>query len=311
MFDGLHNLLVESSLAGSARSSAADTFLKSALDEIEPGLVVFSEDFRAEFINRAFYRMWALPSSSDGTTYSLTDIIEHGRRTGLYLTEPAALEDYVQQRKGRLRLTDGRVLRFECKRLSGGRRMMTFTDISDFVHTADQLRDLATTDDLTSVPNRRQFLQALEKEFARAQLDNRSLSVLMIDADNFRAVNERHGHAGGDEVLRALAMRIRAVIRQTDLIGRLGGEEFAVALKDTAMPAALEIADRLCREVEATPFDVTGGRITVTVSVGVATRLPKDDNAAELLRSADTALYAAKADGRNRVVLRSKEVEVG
>lgn len=302
MFDGLYDFLVETPHAGSARASAADAFLKSALDEIDSGVVVFGADFNAEFINRAFYRMWALPSLSGRDSYSLADIIEHGRRTGLYLTEPASLEEYVQQRKGRLRLTDGRILRFECKRLSGGRRMMTFTDISDFIHTADQLRDLATTDHLTNVPNRRQFLQALEREFAFAQHNDRSLSVLMIDADNFRAINERHGHAGGDEVLRALAMRTRAVIRQTDLIGRLGGEEFAVALKDTAMPAALEIADRLRRDVAAAPFDVTGGRINVTISVGVATRRPRDDNAAELLRLADAALYSAKADGRNCVV---------
>ena len=301
MFDGLNDLAVGSPVVGLA-STSADSFLKSALDEVEAGLIVVGQDFEVKFINRAFHRMWALPPLSDGDNYALSDIVENGRRTGLYFTDPASLEDYVRQRKGQLRLADGRVLRFECKPLSGGRRMMTFTDISDLVHTADQLRDLATIDDLTHVSNRRQFLQALEREFALSHLDNRNLSVLMIDADNFRAINERHGHAGGDEVLRALAMRMRAAIRRTDLIGRLGGEEFAAVLKDTDMPAALETADRLRFEVAAAPFNVTGARIKVTVSVGVATRRPQDNNAGDLLRLADDALYSAKSGGRNRVV---------
>ena len=158
MLDRLHDLAVGSPVVGLA-STSADSFLKSALDEVEAGLIVVGQDFEVEFINRAFYRMWALPSLSDGDSYVLADIVEHGRRTGLYLTDPASLEDYVRLRRGQLRLADGRVLRFECKPLPGGRRMMTFTDISDLVHTADQLRDFATIDDLTRVSNRRQFLQ--------------------------------------------------------------------------------------------------------------------------------------------------------
>jgi diguanylate cyclase (GGDEF)-like protein len=301
MFDGILDGRVGSTFAGFERAAAADSLLKSALDEVGAGVVVFGDDFDVEFINRAFYRMWSLPPLSDGATCSLADIVEHGRRTGLYLADPAPCEDYARQRKGRLRLTDGRVLRFECKGLAGGRRMMTFTDVTHFVHAADQLRDLATTDDLTGLPNRRQFIQALEKEFALAHFDNRNLSVLMIDADNFKAINDRHGHAAGDEVLRALATRMRTVIRRIDWIGRLGGEEFAVAFKDTAMPAAFETGDRLCREIAGLPFRVGDGEIGVTVSAGVATRRPQDDNAAELLRRADDALYVAKMDGRNRV----------
>jgi diguanylate cyclase (GGDEF)-like protein len=300
MFGGLQDLTVGLPVLGLA-STSADSFLKSALDEVEAGLIVVGQDFEVEFINRSFHRMWALPSLSDGDSYVLADIVEHGRRTGLYLTDPASLEAYVQQRRGRLRLADGRVLRFECKPLPGGRRMMTFTDISDLVHTADQLRDLATIDDLTHVSNRRQFLQVFEREFSLSLLHNRNLSVLMIDADNFRAINERHGHAGGDKVLRALAGRMRAVVRHADLVGRLGGEEFAVALRDTALPAALETAERLRSEIAAFPFPTMRGQANVTVSVGVATRRPQHDNAAELLRLADEALYSAKARGRNGV----------
>jgi diguanylate cyclase (GGDEF)-like protein len=274
----------------------------SVLDEIESGLVVLDKDFQAQFINRAFYQMWGLPKLSDGSTYNFADIVEHGRRTGLYITAPGSVQDYVRQRKGRLRLTDGRILKFACKALPDGGRLMSFDDISAFVRAAEQLRELAGVDELTKLPNRRQFLKSLETEFARVQRYDRPLSVLMIDADDFKLINDRHGHFAGDEVLQALAVRLRVIVRQIDLLGRLGGEEFAVALMETDMPAALETAERLRREIAAEPFQVAAGEIEVTVSVGVATRRGKDDNAAQLLSLADKAMYLAKTGGRNRVI---------
>jgi diguanylate cyclase (GGDEF)-like protein len=275
----------------------------SVLDEVESGLIVLDKDFQAQFINRAFYQMWGLPPHFDGSTYNFADIVEHGRLTGLYVTAPGSIEDYVRQRKGRLRLSDGRILKFRCKALPDGGRLMTFDDISDFVRTAELLRELAGVDELTKLPNRRQFLKSLETEFARVQRYDRPLSVLMIDADDFKQINDRHGHFVGDEVLQALAVRLRAGVRQIDLLGRLGGEEFAVALIETDMPAALEVAERLCREIAAEPFRVAAANIQVTVSVGVAARRASDDNAAQLLNLADQAMYLAKTGGRNRVIV--------
>jgi diguanylate cyclase (GGDEF)-like protein len=285
---------------------AAAPMVMSVLDEVESGLVVLDKDFQAQFINRAFYQMWELPKLSDGSTYNFADIVEHGRRTGLYLTAPGSVQDYVRQRKGRLRLSDGRILKFGCKALPDGGRLMTFDDISGFVRAAELLRELADVDELTKLPNRRQFLRSLETEFARVQRYDRPLSVLMIDADDFKLINDRHGHFAGDEVLQALAIRLRGIVRQIDLLGRLGGEEFAVALMETDMPAALETAERLRREIAAEPFLVAAGKIQVTVSVGVATRRARDDNAAQLLSLADKAMYLAKTGGRNRVIANLK-----
>jgi diguanylate cyclase (GGDEF)-like protein len=124
----------------------------------------------------------------------------------------------------------------------------------------------------------------------------------MIDVDYFKQINDLHGHFVGDEALRALADRVRGVSRQTDLLGRLGGEEFAVGLVQSDKPSALQAAERLCRAVAAEPFEVAGSRFWMTVSVGVAARRPPIDNAAELLRLADQALYEAKGGGRNRVI---------
>ena len=285
---------------------AAAPMVMSVLDEVESGLVVLDKDFQAQFINRAFYQMWELPKLSDGSTYNFADIVEHGRRTGLYITAPGSVQDYVRQRKGRLRLSDGRILKFGCKALPDGGRLMTFDDISGFVRAAELLRELADVDELTKLPNRRQFLRSLEAEFARVQRYDRPLSVLMIDADDFKLINDRHGHFAGDEVLQALAIRLRGIVRQIDLLGRLGGEEFAVALMETDMPAALETAERLRREIAAEPFLVAAGKIQVTVSVGVATRRARDDNAAQLLSLADKAMYLAKTGGRNRVIANLK-----
>jgi diguanylate cyclase (GGDEF)-like protein len=281
---------------------AAAPMVMSVLDEVESGLVVLDKDFQAQFINRAFYQMWELPKLSDGSIYNFADIVEHGRRTGLYITAPGSVQDYVRQRKGRLRLSDGRILKFGCKALPDGGRLMTFDDISGFVRAAELLRELADVDERTKLPNRRQFLRSLETEFARVQRYDRPLSVLMIDADDFKLINDRHGHFAGDEVLQALAIRLRGIVRQIDLLGRLGGEEFAVALMETDMPAALETAERLRREIAAEPFQVAAGKIQVTVSVGVATRRARDDNAAQLLSLADKAMYLAKSGGRNRVI---------
>jgi diguanylate cyclase (GGDEF)-like protein len=283
------------------KMSATAFILMSALDEVDYGLIVLDSEFQAQFINRAFYRIWALPVLSDGSSYNFADILEHGRRTGAYITAPASVEDYVRQRKGRLRLRDGRVLKFKCKALPDGGRLMTFDDVSGFVRTAEQLRELASIDDLTKLPNRRQFLKSLEDEFAQAHRYDRPLSVLMIDVDRFKQINDQHGHPAGDELLRAMAERLRGSVRQTDLLGRLGGDEFAVALSNTDMPTALESAERLRREVANETFRILGARIQVTISVGVATRQAQYDRAARLMRLADQALYSAKSVGRNRV----------
>ena len=282
--------------------SVTTSILISALDEVEYGLILLDSEFQAQFINRAFYKIWALPELSNGSTYNFADIVEHGRRTGLYVTAPGSIQDYVRQRKGRLRLSDGRILKFRCKALRDGGRLMTFDDISDFDRTAELLRELAGVDELTKLPNRRQFLKSLETEFARVQRFDRPLSVLMIDADDFKLINDQHGHLAGDEVLQALAVRLRGIVRQIDLLGRLGGEEFAVALMETDMPAALQTAERLRQEIAAEPFQVAAGKIQMTVSVGVATRRAADDNAALLLGLADKAMYLAKTGGRNRVI---------
>jgi two-component system, cell cycle response regulator len=163
-------------------------------------------------------------------------------------------------------------------------------------------RRLASTDGLTEVYNHRTFQERLSQEIARADRYSRPLSVLMIDVDHFKVYNDTHGHPQGDIVLQDLARLLREMSRTSDTVARYGGEEFAIILPETDSVGAQKIGQRLREQVEGYPFPgkelMPGG--TLTISIGVATHAPAGSKDA-LLQAADTALYTAKREGRNRV----------
>ena len=167
-----------------------------------------------------------------------------------------------------------------------------------------RLAQLAVTDGLTGLYNHRHFHERLTLEVERSQRSGLPLSLLMLDVDNFKLFNDSHGHPAGDEVLRQLARVLTDTRRANDVVARYGGEEFAVILVDTAKFTAAKVAERVRERVAAHDFsDAAQKAGKISVSVGVAT-FPEDGTDAEgLVRSADTALYAAKRAGRNRVVL--------
>ncbi|QVW22391.1 sensor domain-containing diguanylate cyclase [Pseudomonas hormoni] len=171
-------------------------------------------------------------------------------------------------------------------------------------HNAEQeLAQLAATDALTGVANRRTLDQTLRHEWFRAQRSGKPLSVLMIDADHFKAFNDQHGHQAGDDALRALAKVIAENVRRpADLVARYGGEEFSVVLAETDSAGAQQIAEHIRVAVEQLPF-VAGVESPITVSIGISTWTSTTDTSLEqLLFAADKALYQAKESGRNRVV---------
>ncbi|MDY0306312.1 MAG: diguanylate cyclase [Desulfovibrionaceae bacterium] len=162
-----------------------------------------------------------------------------------------------------------------------------------------RLRDMATIDGLTRLFNRRHFLETGQTELERARRYGRALSLIMFDVDHFKKVNDTFGHDAGDAVLRALAEAARDAMRQADVLGRLGGEEFAAILPETGLKAGVEAAERLRRAVEA--LEVRHGEhlLRLTVSLGVA-QVREGENLDGLLKRADQALYEAKNSGRNR-----------
>lgn len=171
----------------------------------------------------------------------------------------------------------------------------------------ERLRLAGLTDSLTGLYNRRHLQHRLAQEVTRARRHRHPLACLFIDADHFKRINDRFGHAAGDQVLTALAQRLRSRLRGSDLPTRYGGEEFAVLLPQTDAASAETLAWEICRGIAGEPIALdSGDRLTLTVSVGVAA-LAADDTAADatgetLLEAADQALYRAKQAGRNRVV---------
>lgn len=169
---------------------------------------------------------------------------------------------------------------------------------------AGRLRLLSTTDRLTGLASRTAFEQRLQEELGRARRYERPLTVALLDVDHFKRLNDAHGHAGGDLVLRVLAETLVAALRRTDTVARYGGEEFALILPETSPAAALGRIEALRRMVAATPIDTGrgGGPVHVTVSVGVAGWPEDGADIGEVLARADARLYEAKRRGRDRIV---------
>lgn len=176
---------------------------------------------------------------------------------------------------------------------------------------ADSLRDnveqaieMAVVDGLTGLHNRRYFDMNLTALLDQAAQEAKPLSLLVLDIDFFKRINDTYGHDSGDEILRALAGRIRRAVRSVDLVCRLGGEEFVIVMPDTSLEVAARVAERVRRAVEAEPFNVKEGQqaIPVTISIGAADR-GADANPDFIYKSADKALYESKTSGRNKVSL--------
>jgi len=173
-------------------------------------------------------------------------------------------------------------------------------DISERKALETQLEKLATTDDLTGLFNRRSFTVAAEREVEHARITEQPLSLLLLDVDQFKVINDTHGHEIGDQALQHLASMLQTVTRTGDLAARVGGEEFAILLPNTSVRQAHALAERLCQQLSERAIE--GVQPTrLTVSVGVAARDADVATLNDLLRRADIALYAAKKQGRNRV----------
>jgi diguanylate cyclase len=157
----------------------------------------------------------------------------------------------------------------------------------------------ARTDGLTGLPNRRALDDELRRAAALAVRKGYPLYFMLLDVDHFKELNDSHGHLAGDEALRQLARRLVGFLRDTDLVARFGGEEFAVVMPDIAREHAAAVAERIRQRVAEAPFSLEGRTLCATVSVGVAGYVPGEDVAALVLR-ADEALYASKRAGRNR-----------
>jgi diguanylate cyclase (GGDEF)-like protein/PAS domain S-box-containing protein len=174
-------------------------------------------------------------------------------------------------------------------------------DVTETRRLQEELTRLATLDSLTGTANRRHFLERAHTEIARASRAGTPLAVLMVDVDHFKRINDEHGHAAGDAALKALADTCRTSLRETDVFGRLGGEEFGVLFPGDDLAAATEAAERLRLAIAGTKIALDGATIGITASLGLSLYQDADKSIDAALRRADQALYAAKQAGRNRL----------
>jgi diguanylate cyclase (GGDEF)-like protein/PAS domain S-box-containing protein len=175
-------------------------------------------------------------------------------------------------------------------------------NITEQKRLEERLKRLSQTDDLTGVFNRRHFMEVLQKEFEIARRRHRSLSLLSIDIDHFKDINDRFGHSQGDLALQHLIKTIRGHLRAEDVLARVGGEEFVILCPMTDRQQARDLAERIRQIVADTWLDTACGPIRLTISLGVATLREEESNADSLLLRVDKALYRAKHDGRNQVI---------
>jgi diguanylate cyclase (GGDEF)-like protein len=181
------------------------------------------------------------------------------------------------------------------------------SQVAAAIHTAkllDVVQQLAITDELTRLYNRRHFFELANQEFNRSQRYEKELAAMIIDIDHFKQFNDQYGHLVGDQVLRAVSQMLRDNLREVDILGRYGGEEFSVLLPSTNMAAAVLAAKRLHKHVAEVPVPTDAGPLSVKFSIGVSAMTGKEDSLQELINRADKAMYVAKNSGRNKLAVK-------
>jgi len=175
-------------------------------------------------------------------------------------------------------------------------------DITEIIELQEKLRIQSTTDDLTGILNRRAFLENFNKVFTHAQKHSLSLSLMLFDIDHFKMVNDQFGHPAGDLVIKLFAQHIGKLIRSNDIFGRVGGEEFYLALPETSLQEAQKTAEEIRQQIEKLDISFGNRTLKITTSIGL-TAIEKDDTFEQIQHRSDIALYKAKDEGRNRICL--------
>jgi diguanylate cyclase (GGDEF)-like protein/PAS domain S-box-containing protein len=210
--------------------------------------------------------------------------------------------DYrVVTRKNEIRHLCSRIQRTVDKKGKGIRDFAVILDVTERKKLEEELRAQASTDSLTGVPNRRSFDAAARREVERARRYAKPFTVIAVDIDHFKRVNDTYGHDIGDVVLRSMTKTCLEKLRITDVLARLGGEEFAVLLPETTLDAAIVLAERLRVGIAKTPIETVKGKLNITISLGVAQFVLNEPTIDLTLKRADEALYKAKREGRDRV----------
>jgi diguanylate cyclase (GGDEF)-like protein len=287
-----------------AELQSVRSVLEAAINNMSQGLLMFDAQARLVICNRRYLDMYALSADQVSPGCSLRDILELRGEVGLFSGDP---DEYVSSlveamRQGAddtrlMELQDGRTIAILNHPMPDGGWVATHEDITERRRVEMKIAHMARHDGLTDLPNRMWLRERLGHALGAVHRGER-LAVLYLDLDHFKSVNDTLGHPVGDELLKAIAGRLRRCVRETDIVARIGGDEFAIVrtnLRDSQEPNAL--ARRLCEVIRA-PYEIDGHAVIVDTSVGIAIAPNDGTDANELLKNADMALYGAKTDGR-------------
>jgi diguanylate cyclase (GGDEF)-like protein len=276
-----------------------------ALANMSQGLCLYDADNRLQVFNRRFCEIFRLPSARIAVGMPLEEVIALSVAVGNYMTRADQRLTDARKLIGRrepattiLDLSDDRVVALAHQPLHEGGWVETYEDVTERIQSEAKIVYMARHDALTGLPNRLLFAERAEQALGLSGRGD-MFALLMLDLDHFKQVNDTLGHPIGDALLRAVAERLSACIREVDTVARLGGDEFAIVLGGLSGPDDATILARRIVDAMKMPFEIEGHRVTIGVSIGISMAPGDGTSYGKLLKSADVALYKAKADGRD------------
>lgn len=298
---------------------ASETRLTDAISAIPDGFAYYDSDDRLQVFNEQYRSIYAKSAEAIVRGNTFEDVLRAGIENGQYEQAFGREEEWITQRLEAHQnpgdpieqcLDDGRWLRIEERKTRDGGTVGIRVDITEAKRREIELERLSVTDALTALSNRRAFLDRIAQEHERICRYGGVMSVLLIDVDHFKRINDTHGHLTGDIVLKELAAVLGHELRDPDVVCRYGGEEFAAFLPETSVGGGFSTAERVREAVESREFCSGNPVVDVTVSIGVTQCDHRDRRYENALIRADKALYEAKHSGRNRVMISPPEADV-
>ncbi|NVO12537.1 MAG: EAL domain-containing protein [Rhodoplanes sp.] len=280
--------------------------LDAALNNMSHGLCMFDRDGRLRVCNDRYRRMYRLSREATRPGTSLLELMRARVAAGTFSGDPDTYVAEVRRTSQGLRtgqftaeLTDGRIVAVLNDPMPNGGFVSVHEDITERTRAEMRIAHMARHDPLTDIANRLLFGERMDEALDRLERTGKGFAAFIFDIDLFKSVNDSLGHGAGDTLLRAVAQRLQHCVKDTDTIGRIGGDEFAVIqiVEDNPRAAATALAARLLEKIRA-PYEIDGESVVIGISIGVAIAPQDGTESSQILKSADLALYRAKADGR-------------
>ena len=285
-------------------SQRGEDLLRSVLNNLLQGVVMFDAEARLAFCNPRYVEMYGLSPKIAKPGCSLRDLLDHKADAGSFA---GPVDDHIARLIERISagdaftdtatLPDGRIYSVVSKPIEGGGWLSTHEDITERQRSEERIAHMARHDALTDLPNRVLLRDTLEHELKRVKRGE-CLAVLCLDLDQFKGINDALGHPVGDELLRLVADRLRGCTREPDTVARLGGDEFAIIMTQMHQPTDAAALARRVRESIIRPYQIDGHQIMTDISIGISVAPDDGTEPDVLLKNADMALYGAKDDGR-------------